>query len=261
MRVGAEHLGYSPYIWLAMQRGRVLTYMGRCAEAAEALDRGLALAREHGEDEIRCWAHQGHVELAVVRADPVAALAHARMALETSQPTGTLLTLWSSWLVLGRAHALRGEWGEAIAALEEALDIIRERRTGLHSEPFMLAALAEALLGSGDLPRALTTAEEARRSAVRTGSRPAWIQARTILAATRRAAARMETGTEETELRSCLEMIEQIGQLSLEPAVRLELAALAGSRGDTAAQTRELTRAKELYAEMGAVARAEALTP
>src|SRR5207248_1145728 len=39
VRVGAEHLGYSPYIWLAMHRGRLLTYMGRTNEAQEALDR------------------------------------------------------------------------------------------------------------------------------------------------------------------------------------------------------------------------------
>src|SRR5439155_4500474 len=43
-RVGSEHLGYSPYIWLVMNSVRLLAYMGRTAEADEALDRALALA-------------------------------------------------------------------------------------------------------------------------------------------------------------------------------------------------------------------------
>jgi hypothetical protein len=55
-------------------------------------------------------------------------------------------------------------------------------------------------------------------------------------------------------------MIEQTGYVSLEPAIRVELAALAAMRGDDAAHTRELTRARDLYREMGATERAEALT-
>src|SRR5205807_286667 len=38
-RVGAEHLGYSPYVWLVMHRGRLLSYMGRCDDADVALSR------------------------------------------------------------------------------------------------------------------------------------------------------------------------------------------------------------------------------
>lgn len=259
VRVGTEHLGYSPYIWLAMQRGRVLNYMGRCSEAAEALDRAVDLAREHSEHEVLSWAHQGHVELAVLRADAISAMAHARTALEISQPTGSLLTLFSSWLALGRAHAVREEWGEALVNFEEALDIIRQRRTGLHSEPFILADIAGAHLGRGDVPQAVSAAEEARRTAVTVGSRPAWIQARLVLAAARRAAASIDVAHEEAELWSCIEMIEQTGQVSLEPAVRAEIAELSRLRGDHAAHTRELTRARELYEQMGAAPRAEAL--
>ena len=260
LRVGAEHLGYSPFIWLTMHHGRVLTYMGRCDDAAATLDRALELAREHGEHEIRCWAHQGHVDLAVLRSDAVSAMAHARMAIEISQPAGTLLTLWSSWFSIGRAHALRKEWALAMAAFEEALEIIHERKTGLHVEPFILSSMAEALLESGDPARALETAENARRSAVQNGSRPSWIQARTALSAARRAAGVADAAHEEAELWSCIEMIEQTGQVSLEPAARLEIAQLSLMRGDSTAHDRELARARELYRMMGATARIEAIS-
>jgi class 3 adenylate cyclase/tetratricopeptide (TPR) repeat protein len=259
VRVGAEHLGYSPYIWLAMQRGRVLNYMGRCAEAMEALDRAVELAREHSEHEVLCWAHQGHVDLAELRDDPLSAMAHARTALEISQPAGSLLTLWSSWFALGRAHALRKEWGEALVDYEEALEIIRNRRTGLHSEPFILCSVAEAQLGRGEIPLAVEAAEEARQKAVSVGSRPSWIQARIVLAAARRAAGTVDVAHEEAELWSCIEMVEQTGQVSLEPAVRVEIAELSRMRGDHAAHTRELTRARELYEQMGAETRASSV--
>jgi hypothetical protein len=182
------------------------------------------------------------------------------MAIEISQPAGTLLTLWSSWFSMGRAHALRKEWPLAMAAFEEALDIIHQRKTGLHVEPFILSSMAEALLDSGDPVRALATAEDARRSAVENGSRPSWIQARTVLSAARRAAGVADALHEEAELWSCIEMIEQTGEVSLEPGARIEIAELSRLRGDEEAYTRELSRAREIYAEMGATARAAAFS-
>jgi class 3 adenylate cyclase/tetratricopeptide (TPR) repeat protein len=259
-RVGAEHLGFSPYIWLAMQRGRVLMHMGRFAEAADDLDRAVSLSREHGEEEVMCWSHQDHVELAVHRNDPLAAMAHARTALELATSRGTLVTLWGSWFRFGLAHSLREEWRQTIDAYDQALSIIRERKTGLHAEPFILVAYADALLGAGDLEAGERMTEVARQKAVEVGSRPAWIRARTTIARVRRVLLKADPGHEETELRTCLEMIEQTGQLSLEPSVRLELAELARMRGDDAAHTRELTRARELYEEMGAPERALALS-
>ncbi|MGH2759609.1 MAG: ATP-binding protein [Actinomycetota bacterium] len=259
LRVGAEHLGYSPYIWLVMHRGRVLTYMAETDDASTTLDRALELAREHGEDEVRCWAHQGHVDLAVLRDDAITAMAHARTAIEISEPSGTLLTLWSSWYALGRAYVLRRDWDEAVEAFDRALRIMSERHTGQHLLPLVLAARAEALLGQRDTAGALRTAEEAREAAVRVGSRPAWIPARSVLCAARRAAANTDIAHEEADLRSCLEMIEQTGYVSLEPAIRVELAELAALRGDDSARSHELTRARELYVALGATTRASEL--
>ncbi len=260
LRVGSEHLGYSPYIWLLMHRGRVLTYMGRCNEAFEALDRSLELAREHGEDEISCWAHQGHVDLAALRDDAISAMAHARTALEISEPSGTLLTLWSSWYAIGRAYSLRREWDEAVGAYDRAIRIMRERHTGLHVQPLVLAGQAEALLGQGDVDAAVRIADDARETAVGVGSRPAWIPARVVLCAAHRAAGDVDITHEEADMRSCLEMIEQTGYVSHEPGVRIELAELARLRDDEVAYARELERAKELYIGMGAASRATALS-
>jgi tetratricopeptide (TPR) repeat protein len=154
LQVGAEHLGYSPYIWLAMHRGRLLTYMGRCDDAFDALDRALTLAQDNNEIEIVCWAHQGHVDLAFLRSDATGAAAHARLAVETAEKIGTLFSTWSAYHSLGRALTLRGEGDDAVSALSRALTVMRRRRTGLHLQVLVLGSLAEAHLVRVETDRA-----------------------------------------------------------------------------------------------------------
>jgi adenylate cyclase len=254
-RVGAEHLGYSPYIWLVMNRGRLLTYMGRTSEADDAFDRALRLAREHGELEILCWAHQGCVDLACLRGDAVVAGAHAAQAVEVAERIGTLLAMWSSYHANGRALTLRGATNEAIAALERALTSMRENRTGLHLQPLVLASLAEAYLAAGDADHAEALAAEALEA----GDGSLAVRARTILARARREAGRADPRAEGADLLRCLHVLESTGYRSLEPALREELAELARALGDDEERTHQLTAARKLYQDMGATAKAEAL--
>ena len=256
VRLGAEHLGYSPYIWLVMNRGRLLAYMGRCDEADETLERASRLAREHNELEIACWAHQGFVDLAWVRADAATAMAHARLAVETAERLGTLLAIWSSYHALGRAHTLRGDGAEAVAALNRALAVMRERRTGLHLEALVLASLAEAHLGANDLARALRIADEAVDASRRVDPSSALAaRARTILARVRRIIGQGNPAIEEADLRRALNVINETGYRSLEPGVRVELAELARARGETQTYETERDLAAALYDEMGASSR------
>jgi adenylate cyclase len=250
LRVGAEHLGYSPYIWLTMHKGRLLTYMGRCDESFAALDRALVLASDNGELEIVCWAHQGHVDLAYIRGDTTAASAHARLAVETAERIGTLFSTWSAYHSLGRAHTLRGEADDAVSTLSRALTVMRERRTGLHLQALVLASLAEAHLLRGETDRARLYCEEAMDATDR--DTPLAVRARTILARARRESGQGNPDHEEADLRRGLEVLESSGYRSLEPALRVELAELARARGDEAAHATEVALATGVLTAMGA---------
>jgi class 3 adenylate cyclase/tetratricopeptide (TPR) repeat protein len=260
VRVGTEHLGYSPYIWLAMHRGRLLTYMGRTTDAHEALDRALDLARDNAELEIACWAHQGQVDLAYLVGDELSAMAHARLAVEIAERIGTLFALWSSYHALGRAHTVAGEPDEAIAALSKALTVMRDRRTGLHLQLLVRASLAEAHLLAGQPDRARFCAEEALNATERAEiDSPLAARARTILAHARRASKQGNPAVERAALLHCLEVLHSATYLSLLPDVHIELAELARAAGDDEAFAREIAEAKQLLDGMGATARAEAL--
>jgi len=263
LRVGAEHLGYSPYIWLTMHRGRILTYIGRCDHASEALDRALRLAQDNGEIEIVCWAHQGHVDLAFLRGDAMAASAHARLAVDTAGKIGTLFSTWSAYHSLGRALTLSGDADDAVAALSRALTVMRQRRTGLHLQVLVLGSLAEAHLLRGETDRARFYCEEAVDATER--DTPLAVRARTTLARARRESGQGNPDHEERDLRQGLAVLERSGYRSLEPALRVELAELARARGDLPAAKSEIDRAEEVLREMGAavamVEGAEKLSP
>jgi tetratricopeptide (TPR) repeat protein len=238
-----------------MNRGRLLTYMGRTAEADEAFDRALRLARDHGELEILCWAHQGCVDLAWLRGDEAAAGAHGAQAVEVAERIGTLLASWSAYHALGRALTLRGETSEAIAALERALATMRDNRTGLHLQPLVLASLAEAYLEAGRPRDALAVAAEAQE----TGDGAIAVRARTLLARARRETGDADLRSEGADLVGCLHVLQDTGYRSLEPALREELAALAKALGDIDEYTFQCAEVKRLYEEMGAVARLDRL--
>jgi ATP/maltotriose-dependent transcriptional regulator MalT len=255
--VGAEHLGYSPYIWLVMNRGRLLPWLGRCAEAAEACDRAIELASEHSEREILVWAHQGHVDCAWLSGDATLAMPHARAAAELAERLGTALVRWSSAYSLGRAHLLSGDPAAARSALEESLGIIRDTRTGLHGEILVLGALAEAHLGSGNLERTSARATEAVELSRRDRQRPGGIAARIVLA---RVLVRTgDAGGAKLCIDEATQMLGAETTPMLEPFVRVQRAEVALASGDAEGHDRELAAARELFIRMGAGTRAEQL--
>jgi hypothetical protein len=78
------------------------------------------------------------------------------------------------------------------------------------------------------------------------------VRARTILARARRESGQGNRDVEERDLRHGLAVLEQSGYRSLEPALRVELAELAGARGDAATRANELAAARRILEEMGA---------
>src|SRR5262249_31788018 len=63
-QLGAEILGYSPYVTLVRVRAQVLAEMGRLGDALDGVGDALALARGLKEAEGIAWAHMDYVRLA-----------------------------------------------------------------------------------------------------------------------------------------------------------------------------------------------------
>jgi len=247
-----------PAIWLTMMRGWILFEMGRLEEGEVEIDRAGVLAREHGQEEILGWTAEFGVYLAEFRGDVRTALERARGAVEIAEKIGSSLSRCSALLGLACALVASQDWRPAIDTLEQALAIVRERRTGLHWEALMLAKLAEARLGSGDADRAAEAAEEAVRLARARSTKVTECRARLVLAQVllQRDGARAREPI-AAALDRALALVAESGARLYEPFIRVELAALARLSGDEAARQRELREAQRLFTEMGATARAE----
>ena len=161
---------------------------------------------------------------------------------------------------LSVAHALRGEWSEAIAAIESALAVARERHVCREWEVYMLAPLARACRGAGDLQRALAAAREAVALSDARGVSPwAPIAHLELARALRAAAGAAAAGDIAHHLDRAMSFVQQTGARVFAPPIVEERARLAEICGDTAAASKELQRAHALYVEIGATGHAERL--
>jgi tetratricopeptide (TPR) repeat protein len=206
--------------------GWVLFEMGEVDAGEEKLDQALTLARDHGEDEILGWSHEFFVYVSAFRGDVGHALEHARRAVEIAERLGSALSRGSAYYALGCAHTAGEDWSSATSAFEVALAITRERRTGLHWEPLILAGLAEVSLGRGDVAPARTLAEEAVRLAGRLGTRITECEAQLALAHVCLAGGDSRSAA-EAALRRALALIEETGARLHEAPARRALAELA----------------------------------
>lgn len=241
--------------------GLVLTYLGRLTDAARILDRSLQIAIEAG-DAGNANALRGFgVTSAWFLGDGVLAMQHARAQVEYAERIGSPGMRTGAYDSLGIAHLLRGEWHEAVRCLETALSIARETGTFLQAEALMLANMADAYRGCGDLDRAVDVAREAVEVA-RT-RRTVMHECRASLFLGRVLVARADPGDlaeADRALAEAMAVVAKSEARAYEPYVRLEFAALAGARGDEAAERVELARAAEVFREIGAQGRAAGLS-
>ena len=110
---------------------------------------------------MRGWICSWYVNLAAASGETVSVLEDARQGLEMAEKTGSPFSRVIAYSQLGRAYVLEQGFDEAIRAYEKALEIARERRTGLGSEGSIVAGLAEAHLGQGASRRASDAVKEA----------------------------------------------------------------------------------------------------
>ena len=168
--LGAELVGYSPYVLSYVLPVWTLIEMGCLRDAEIRAHRGLELAQKYGPEETRAWAHGVHVNLADAKGDLGPAAANsARLATEAAERSGSEQARVISHLWLSLAGALDGQWNLAIPEAEEAIRVCRSKRIAGDFAAQILAAHARALLGSGDARQAADVSAEAIVVAKRQG--------------------------------------------------------------------------------------------
>ena len=251
-------LGYSPYLNVVQLRANLLGYAGRWPEAASAFERMIAVAREHGHQALMGYASTDYGWWAAIFGDLPIALAQCRRGVEVAEKLGSQMMRVYAYNALGVAELSTGRPSEAVAALEKALRIAREMRTGEEAALQTLAHLAEAHLAEGDAARARELAENAVSEACRYRVLAAECFARLVHA-------RVLLSTEgpaggagvASALERALALVEETGARCWAAFVRVERARLARLSGNEAGYEHEMRLAQRLFTEMGATARAE----
>jgi tetratricopeptide (TPR) repeat protein len=251
----------SPYAHCHGIRGIALGQLGETVEAHRATEQDRKLARDQGDIEVVGWTHQMSAQYAFEEGEPEAALAHAQQAFEIAERIGNSFSRAWSWLYLGMAKHMRGEWHRAIEALERSGEIAREGHTATESTGWRLALLGESHLGLGDSDRARALVTEgveiAHAQAYPFGEIYARVALARVLLSSGDPADRAQA---EATLASTLELVHEIGAKTYEPFVHVELAELARQRGDEERRERELREAHRLFTEVGASGHAERLS-
>jgi tetratricopeptide (TPR) repeat protein len=241
-------------------RAWAFAYLGRPGDARRAILETIELTRAEGDHASLSGALGTASEIARLVGDTASATSYARLEIEHFEKTGPQgpRPRAGALVRLGAAHVLRREWLEAIDVLEQALGVARQH--ALVSEGDVLAHLALAQLGSGDVRKARETALEAAALTAKRGNKLHEPHARIVLA---RVLIQSDGPTArsaiEAELDRAEALIEEMGARLLAPLALEERARLARLFGDEAGFERELREAQRLYTEMGATGHAERL--
>jgi tetratricopeptide (TPR) repeat protein len=156
---------------------------------------------------------------------------------------------------LARAHALRGEWREAVRLFEEGIALANEQRVYLEGEGQDLASLAHAYVEIGEPERAKETAERAIARVRERGSKIRELQ--NLVALARAEVALGHNDAADPLLRHAEALIAAMGALAFRPHLAEICAQRARRRGDEAEWRTELAEAHRLFTETGASGHAE----
>jgi adenylate cyclase len=227
--LGSSAAIVSPYAWLLLMRGLLQGWTGSLVSGKRALAQALEIARQDQDQETEAFTHMMLVMLAELGGAPEGVLEHARQGVEIAERSGGAFWQGIAHQSLGIARVLRGEWEEALAALEHALSIYRDRNVGLEAEPMSVAFLARAYLGRNDAQAALDTAEKAIELACARGTK-GW----ELYARHHRAQALLAQDDDRAageELERTLALVAITGAQAFGPRLRRDLEAIRQRRG------------------------------
>jgi class 3 adenylate cyclase/tetratricopeptide (TPR) repeat protein len=255
--MGADLMGYSPYVMYYGISPWALIECGRTAEAERRARHAIATASEHGPEESLCWAHGSLVFLLHAKGEADGAESSARLSLEAAERAGSSQARAGALLWSGLAHLLVGNFDAAVTAARAADELCERDRAFTDIRPWMKLALAEGLLGMGEPAAALDAAKSARVVSLGQGqpvqeARGAILEARCLLAE-HGAAARNEI---TTHLAHAAEIVERLGAVRWSPHILEVRAQLARSGGDEGAALDAFAQALRLFEEHGATGHA-----
>jgi adenylate cyclase len=251
----------NPVWWSIGRRAWVWNEMGRLDAAADSVRECVeSLCETPGTAEYRSYMELVWAQNCLLAGDVDAARLHAHRAFDVAEKAGgNVSRIWASQL-LGVALGRVGDSDAAIAHLERALRIARESRTWRTIEAELLAHLAEACLGAGDVERAQRLAEEAIEIGRRRKTPVFEAHAHLALAHVLLARAGVDAkGETESALATCHALLQQAPARAYEPYVHELHAELARLGGDGALRKRELREAHRLFTAIGATGHAERL--
>jgi class 3 adenylate cyclase/tetratricopeptide (TPR) repeat protein len=253
-RVGNDHTlrASDEYTRLLISSASILGTMGRLDEATDVLERAGSLAREHCQVESQgsALSQRGLIELH--RGEVQSALRYLGDAIAIGEKVGSVAVFGPAYTILGMAYVADERWDDAV----DVLEIIRERAHlggRVAFDPVILACLAEAHCGRGDVDRAMAMVEEAVALGARLGTWTYECLGQTIRA-------RMLLRTQgigardviEAALTRALDLCQRSGASVYEPRIHIGRGELARLAGDWETAERELREAHRLLTEMGA---------
>jgi ATP/maltotriose-dependent transcriptional regulator MalT len=228
-------------------------YSGHLAEGLERLEHLLVERQARLPDSPDLALHLYIVMCQKITGDVEAAMTHAREGLVLAERVGVPRGLALAYEMLGMAHVLREAMPEARAWLERGLRLVRETQIAMRQEPPMLALLALAEAGGGELAQARATAERAidlsRQYHAGENEIHGLLALARVLLRSQDAGAH---GAIQGALDAMAELVEAGGYRAYPPVIHVERAELARQRGDLAARERELRQAQQLFREIGA---------
>jgi class 3 adenylate cyclase/tetratricopeptide (TPR) repeat protein len=256
VKLGAEVIGWSPYVLLLCLRSRILADTGRLEEAAVELNRAFQLARTADEPELLWWVSWYRALQSLAKGDLRAAMRHGREMVERAERLGNPWFRLVARVELARLLAENEDWR---AALELSREIEQDPLNRANPQLNLGAVKAQAYLSLGEVTQARTVAQEGLAAAQSlTGNRSTEILIRlacaSVLLGADGAGAREAV---EGQLRQLSTLVDETGAVVYLPRIHEIRAELARILGDPAECERELREAHRLYVEMGATGHAE----
>ena len=252
--LGLNLIGYSPVDFCYGMRGSIKSLMGRAAEAEQDFKTGI-----EGSGITSYLVRIFTVLHCELTGDGRYAMSQARSASAGLEEFGATAAA-RVFLIrsLGIAHALNGEWQDAIDAFEESRQLAHESGTFLQAEPDTLIWCARAWIELGEIERAKQAVEEATTLGERMETKLHLTHAEYVQVKLARAtgASRQEF---EAVVATALAKAREKARF-YEPLIHLDFAAFAAEQNDEATQRAQLEAARDLLAEMGVTARAEEIT-
>jgi tetratricopeptide (TPR) repeat protein len=236
--------------------GVALTQVGRFNEAGQSLERARQLAAQAGNELRLQMANSLLAQNESYRGDAARAVDYGRQAVDLAERVGTAGGLVLGHLFYGRALVMEGRFEEAQRVLVRGLNCADEGGVRL-LRPGILDVLADALAGLGRAGEAVAMANEA----IETSQMPA-VAAQSHISRAR--ALRLRDGLAsaleiEADLAAAAALVEEHGVRGMALHIHEERARLAKLRGEEEGFRSELSRARDLAAELGASGHLERL--